>query len=88
MTNIVHSWLKLYDRPTDALNDLNEHLGTNYDTGHLTRWREEQAGLHATAINFMLKHLVDKRTYQMLRVPVRNIEGSKAKILFKKVKGG
>ena len=64
MSNIVLNWIKLYISPTDALKDLNDHLGgTNYDTGHLSRWRDEQAGLHATAINFMLKMLVDKKTY-------------------------
>ncbi len=74
MGNIVDGWLELYERPTDALNDLNDHLGTKYDTGHLTRWTKEQAGLHATAINFMMRELVDKPTYQMLRVPVRKVK--------------
>ena len=70
--NITETWLRLYPRPTDALNDINEVLGTKYNTGNLTQWKQGKKGLTSQAYNFMLKAVLAKGEivgYQGLRMP-------------------
>lgn len=71
--NIVDSWLEVYERPTDALNDINTELAAKYNTGNLTQWKKEQKGLTPRAYNFMLaqvlKYNKGKASYSDLRMP-------------------
>jgi len=69
---ITDTWLGLYDRPTDALNDINSALSAKYNTGNLTQWKQEQKGLSPRAYNFMLQEVLSKRKklgYDDLRMP-------------------
>lgn len=70
--NIVNTWLTLYDRPTDALNDINEALAGKYNTGNLTQWKKEQKGLTPRAYNFMLSKVLASditANYSTIRMP-------------------
>ena len=70
--NITDTWLSLFERPTDALANINESLGTKYNTGNLTQWKKEQKGLTSGAYNFMLKAVLDNNeagNFERLRMP-------------------
>ena len=71
--NIVDSWLALYERPTDALNEINSELAAKYNTGNLTQWKKEQKGLTPRAYNFMLSNVLEgkrgKVAYSEIRMP-------------------
>ena len=70
--NIVDSWLTLFDRPTDALNTINEDLGSKFNTGNLTQWKKEQKGLTPKTYNYMLEKVLKSdinAEFDTLRMP-------------------
>ena len=81
--NIVDTWLGCYERPTDALNDINTGLPGAYNTGNLTQWKKEQKGISPAAYNFMLSKVLSFSAgvgYDELRAPdpkSKKIEGIK-----------
>ena len=68
----MNAWLDLFERPTDALIDINKSLSGKYTTSNLTQWKKEQKGLSPRAYNYMLKYILDGYEdpgYDELKIP-------------------